>query len=137
MFPAFLLGGIVTHIFKNSINDIITKAYTKLTFWWKNMPQRMKIKKFGLGDRAVRLRAEGLSYREVAKKLSNETGRYFSHMSVKNFFESSKSAMAEAMAGNKEIRKKVGKHHLSLFKKQLNKLDKILWKHLDDLESAE
>ena len=99
------------------------------------MPRKnLKNKYPEIAKTATRLRGEGLSYREIAEKLTAETGFVFNHMSVKRMIMRTGNPL-HYLLGAKNAAKKEQEDFLDTVK-QLKRINKKAWKVLNILEQT-
>jgi len=99
------------------------------------MPRKsLKAKYPALAKEAAKMRGQGLSYREIAEKLSNESGFNISHMAVKRMLVRLGNPLPYLL-GAQEAQKQEMEDFLDTVK-QLKKINKKAWKILRVLEQT-
>lgn len=73
-----------------------------------------KIILFNLTDRCKTLKGEGLSYAEIARALSNESGKRISAVNVGRYFKAETLALSEAVSANTKLQTKKAETHLNV-----------------------
>jgi hypothetical protein len=84
-----------------------------------------KIIRYNLETRATQLKAERKSYRDIAKILSEESGKTISNTSVQRYFEAKDQAKAHAVEKSDKLKAKVAEAEINTITEAMACVDKL------------
>jgi hypothetical protein len=73
-----------------------------------------KLVLFNLEDQCKRLKGTGLSNAEIARTLSNDSGKTISPVNVGRYFKAEESALSQAISANNKLQTKKAETHLNV-----------------------
>jgi len=100
------------------------------------MRRLSKLEKRGqdIAKRVLKWRGQGLSYREIAKKVKSRFGLEVTHMTVKNFLDSYSQNLGEYASGYQEISARARQEFLDTVE-QMKLANAKLWDYVRKIEA--